>query len=79
VFLLDPWWNPAVERQAIDRAHRIGQRRAVIAYRLVARDTIEDKVLELQAKKRALADALYEGSGTGLARITRDDLEWMLS
>ena len=49
VFLLDPWWNPAVEAQAIDRAHRIGQTRQVFAYRLIARDTVEEKVLELQA------------------------------
>src|SRR5207244_12571026 len=48
VFLLDPWWNPAVEAQAIDRAHRIGQSRRVFAYRLIARDTVEEKVLQLQ-------------------------------
>jgi SNF2 family DNA or RNA helicase len=79
VFLLDPWWNPAVERQAIDRAHRIGQTRPVLAYRLVARSTIEDKVLELQAKKRALAEAVFAEKGTGLADITRADLEWLLT
>ena len=54
VFLLDPWWNPAVESQAIDRAHRIGQTRPVFAYRLIARDTVEEKVLELQERKRSL-------------------------
>ena len=54
VFLLDPWWNPAVEAQAIDRAHRIGQTRHVFAYRLIARDTVEERVLELQQRKRAL-------------------------
>ena len=58
VFLLDPWWNPAVEAQAIDRAHRIGQTRPVFAYRLIARDTVEEKVLELQQTKRELADAI---------------------
>ena len=58
VYLLDPWWNPAVEAQAIDRAHRIGQTRHVLATRVVARDTIESKILELQASKRALADAI---------------------
>ncbi|HEX2987002.1 MAG TPA: SNF2-related protein [Chloroflexota bacterium] len=58
VFLLDPWWNPAVEAQAIDRAHRIGQTRQVFAYRLIAKDTVEEKVLDLQNRKRALADAL---------------------
>ena len=55
VFLLDPWWNPAVEAQAIDRAHRIGQTRPVFAYRLIARDTVEEKVLQLQKTKRDLA------------------------
>ena len=58
VFLLDPWWNPAVEAQAIDRTHRIGQTREVFAYRIVADDTIESKILELQQSKRALADAV---------------------
>ena len=58
VFLLDPWWNPAVEAQAIDRTHRIGQTSPVFAYRLIVKDTVEEKVLELQSKKRALADAI---------------------
>jgi hypothetical protein len=58
VFLLDPWWNPAVEAQAIDRAHRIGQTNQVFAYRLIARGTVEEKVLELQNAKRDLADAI---------------------
>ena len=57
VFLLDPWWNPAVEAQAIDRSHRIGQTRPVFAYRMIARDTVEEKVLELQNSKRELAEA----------------------
>ena len=64
VFLLDPWWNPAVEAQAIDRAHRIGQTRPVFAYRLIARDTVEEKVLELQASKRDLADADHRAPTT---------------
>ncbi|MEO6707948.1 MAG: SNF2-related protein [Planctomycetota bacterium] len=79
VFLLDPWWNPAVERQAIDRTHRIGQTRPVTAYRLVARDTVEEKVLALQERKRALADALFEGAGSALRELTRADLEAILS
>ena len=58
VFLLDPWWNPAVEAQAIDRAHRIGQAKRVFAYRLITRETVEEKVLALQAIKRELADAI---------------------
>ncbi len=78
VYILDPWWNPAVEAQAIDRAHRIGQTRHVIATRLVARDTIEEKILELQASKRALADAILGQDQGVLAQIGRDELEMLL-
>ncbi len=79
IFVLDPWWNPAVERQAIDRAHRIGQTRPVHAYRMVARDTIEEKVLELQQRKRALTEALFDENRTSLRDITREDLDWLLT
>lgn len=73
VFLLDPWWNPAVEAQAADRAHRIGQDKPVMVYRLVARNTVEERIMELQQRKRALATAaLSEHAGAG--GITRDDL-----
>lgn len=79
VFLLDPWWNPAVEAQAIDRAHRIGQTSQVFAYRLIARGTVEEKVLELQNTKRDLADAIV-GANEGLIRnLGREDLELLLS
>ncbi len=78
VFLLDPWWNPAAEDQAADRAHRIGQTRPVTVYRLIAKDTIEEGILALQAKKRELADiALAEGGAAG--GITRNDLLHLLS
>jgi len=79
VFLLDPWWNPAVEAQAIDRAHRVGQTRRVFAYRLICRDTVEEKILELQKQKRELADAILESEGTPLSELTTDDLELLLS
>ena len=59
VILYDPWWNPAVERQAMDRVHRIGQDKPVFVHRLVASGTVEEKILQLQAKKQALADALF--------------------
>lgn len=62
---LDPWWNPAVDNQASDRAHRLGQRRPVTIYRLVAENTIEDKVVELHRHKRELADSLLEGTDAG--------------
>lgn len=64
VILDDPWWNPTVERQAMDRAHRIGQSKAVFVYRLVAEGTVEEAILGLQARKQALADALFEGRTT---------------
>ncbi|QDV07892.1 hypothetical protein Poly30_34270 [Planctomycetes bacterium Poly30] len=79
VFILDPWWNPAVEAQAIDRAHRMGQTRSVFAYRLIAKDTVEERVMELQAKKRDLADQLFQGGKGVLKSLTRDDLEALLS
>jgi len=79
VFLLDPWWNPAVEAQAIDRTHRIGQTREVFAYRLVAGDTIESRILELQDRKRAVADAVLGESAGGLRSLGREDLELLLS
>ena len=79
VFLLDPWWNPAVEAQAIDRAHRIGQTRNVVAYRLVARDTIEEKILQLQDSKRSLAEAIIGEENSILRQITAEDLELLLS
>jgi superfamily II DNA or RNA helicase len=79
IFLLDPWWNPAVEAQAIDRAHRIGQSRNVFAYRLVARDTIEEKILQLQQTKRDLADAIIGEENSILRQLTPEDLDLLLS
>jgi len=79
VFLLDPWWNPAVEAQAIDRTHRIGQTRPVFAVRLVSKDTVEEKVLDLQRSKRDLADAILGGKSGGLGELTREDLERLLA
>jgi superfamily II DNA or RNA helicase len=79
VFLLDPWWNPAVETQAIDRAHRVGQTRRVFAYRLICEDTVEEKIAELQKKKRSLADAILEADGSVLKDLTTEDLEMLLS
>jgi hypothetical protein len=79
VFLLDPWWNPAVEAQAVDRAHRIGQTRQVFAYRLIARDTIEEKVLQLQETKRDLAAAIIGADNSLIRNLQREDLEILLS
>jgi SNF2 family DNA or RNA helicase len=68
VFILDPWWNPAVESQAIDRAHRIGQTKPVFAWRLVAKGTVEQRVIELQDKKRAIAQSLFDQALGGLSQ-----------
>lgn len=78
VFVLDPWWNPAVEAQAIDRSHRIGQTRHVMALRLIARDTVEEKVLQLQQHKRDLADAILSADAGALAAIGREELALLL-
>jgi SNF2 family DNA or RNA helicase len=78
VFLLDPWYNPATEDQAADRAHRIGQDRPVMVYKLVARQTVEDGIVNLQDRKRALAESALSGS-EGAAAITRDDLLALLA
>jgi superfamily II DNA or RNA helicase len=78
VFLCDPWWNPAVEAQAADRTHRIGQTRPVFVYRLVSADTVEEKILVLQDSKRALMDAaLADGAAAG--GLTKDDLLALLA
>ncbi|HLE69469.1 MAG TPA: hypothetical protein VJH87_07285, partial [Vicinamibacteria bacterium] len=69
--LFDPWWNPAVEEQAFDRAHRIGQENPVFVYRLVAAETVEERILDLQREKRSLADL---ATGGGPAGLTREDL-----
>ena len=79
VFILDPWWNPAVEAQAVDRAHRIGQSRAVFAYRLITRGTVEEKVLELQKGKRDLAAAIITQDNSIIRSLQPEDLSLLLS
>ena len=74
VIIFDPWWNPAVEQQAIDRAHRIGQDKAVFVYRLVAAGTVEEKMDELKARKRALADSLFDRDGRIGSALTEEDV-----
>lgn len=78
VYVMDPWWNPAAEAQAVDRAHRIGQTHKVNVYRLVAEDTIEQKVVELQEHKKDLVEAVVDGGGTGSGRISAEDLRGLL-
>ncbi len=79
VYLVDPWWNPAVEQQAIDRTHRIGQTKNIFAYRLICKDSIEEKMLILQERKRALAADLVADDNAMLKRLTRDDIAFLLS
>ncbi len=79
VFLLDPWWNPAVEAQAVDRTHRIGQTRSVFAYRLIAKDTVEEKVLALQNTKREIADAIINQDNSLMRNLRPEDLAVLLS
>jgi superfamily II DNA or RNA helicase len=79
VILYDPWWNPAVEAQAVDRAHRIGQDKKVFVYRLVTAGTIEEKIGELKARKQALADSLFDKEGNIGKALTEDDVAALLS
>ncbi|MFM1997260.1 MAG: polymerase-associated protein RapA [Planctomycetota bacterium] len=79
IYILDPWWNPAVEAQAVDRAHRIGQTRRVFAYRLIARDTVEEKILALQDRKRELAESIVRADESMAASLTAEDVEMLLS
>jgi SNF2 family DNA or RNA helicase len=74
VFLLDPWWNPAVESQAIDRTHRIGQTQKVIAYKLIVKGTVEAKVLELQEKKKRLLRELISAESGFFKSLTKEDI-----
>lgn len=78
VFILDPWWNPAVEAQAIDRTHRIGQDKHVIAYRLITKDTVESRILELQKSKRELAGAIVTEANSLISQLSREDLAMLL-
>ena len=71
----DPWWNPAVENQATDRAHRIGQKKTVFVYKLVAKGTVEEKILEMQQRKKGLMDGLFSDKTTSKLELTEQDLK----
>jgi SNF2 family DNA or RNA helicase len=79
VIHFDPWWNPAVEAQATDRAHRIGQRRVVTSYKLIARDTVEEKILKLQERKRGLLKGILADEDALMENITLDDMRDLLA
>lgn len=74
----DPWWNLAVQNQATDRAHRIGQKNIVTVYKLIAKNSIEEKILEMQEAKRHLADEILSGEMGGLSALTKDELMELL-
>ncbi|HEY1163882.1 MAG TPA: C-terminal helicase domain-containing protein [Chitinophaga sp.] len=79
VYIVDPWWNPAVENQAIDRCHRIGQDKHVVAVRLICQNTIEEKIQLLQASKRELVDELVKTDSTMLKSLSKADLISLLN
>jgi non-specific serine/threonine protein kinase len=74
VIIFDPWWNPAVEAQAIDRSHRIGQTKKVMVYRMVVKDSIEEKMLELQEKKKALVENLVTSDAQAFKNLKKEDI-----
>ena len=71
---VDPWWNPAVEDQATDRAYRLGQQRKVQVVQLITKDTVEEKIYQLQAKKKALIDQMIQPGGGGISQLTEEEL-----
>lgn len=77
VLILEPWWNPQVEAQAIQRAHRIGQRRAVTAIRFITKGTIEERMLELQEKKQLIFDGAVDSNAGSLSQLTQDDMRFL--
>ncbi|RZJ41821.1 MAG: DEAD/DEAH box helicase, partial [Chryseobacterium sp.] len=78
VFILDPWWNPAVEQQAIDRTHRIGQDKKVFIYKFIAKDTVEEKILALQNRKKSLARSLITTEESFFKSLSKDDIRDLL-
>lgn len=77
IFLMDPWWNPAAEMQAIDRAHRIGQHKAVQAVRFIMKNTVEERILMLQDKKRLVFQGTVGGDAAALARLSEQDMRFL--
>jgi non-specific serine/threonine protein kinase len=79
VYLVDPWWNPATEQQAIDRTHRIGQTRKIFAYKMICKDTVEEKILLLQQKKKTLADDLINEDSGFVKKLSKEDIAFLFS
>lgn len=79
VYIVDPWWNPAAEQQAIDRTHRIGQTRKIFAYKMICKDTVEEKILKLQERKKDISSELISEDAGFIKKLTRDDVSFLLS
>jgi SNF2 family DNA or RNA helicase len=79
VFLLDPWWNCQVENQAIDRVYRIGQDKSVFAYRMICKDTIEEKIIQLQNRKQSVSDELISEDDGFVKNLSTEDVEFLFS
>ena len=79
VYLVDPWWNPAVEQQAIDRTHRIGQTKNIFAYRLICKDTVEEKIMTLKDKKNSLVKDIVSDDTHMIKQLTKDDVSYLFS
>lgn len=79
VYLIDPWWNPAVEQQAIDRTHRIGQTKKVFAYKMICKDSVEEKIIKLQEKKKSLSKELVSEENGFMKKLTKDDVEFLFT
>jgi non-specific serine/threonine protein kinase len=79
VYIVDPWWNPAVEQQAIDRTHRIGQTKNIFAYRMICKDTVEEKIMLLKDKKNALVKDIISDDQNVVKNLTREDVEFLFS
>lgn len=77
IFLMDPWWNPAAEMQAIDRTHRIGQYKPIFATRFIIEDSIEERILKLQEKKKLVFDGTVGGDSGSMAKLTVDDMRFL--
>jgi SNF2 family DNA or RNA helicase len=77
VYIVDPWWNPAAEMQAIDRAHRIGQTRKVFAYKMICKDSVEERILQMQERKKTLADDLIQEDAGFVKNLSREDIEFL--
>ncbi len=79
VFIFDPWWNVAAENQAIDRVHRIGQKNSVFSYKLITRNTIEEKILQLQQQKTELVNVLIDSDGDSVKSLSEQDIDFIFS